>query len=407
MLNCRRSPSNSLITLDSKKMFTKYILLLALLNHVSISLGQLAMTSEGCADPSGFDSCWTAATNEATSLFAKYCTTGECTDENNCYTPDAVCAETTTCIAYTQWINCALSTCWNRVYGCEYQNLAINAVENCPIATELAPYVPAPHDGPGYCSCNMGYVYLAHLNENRAGAGETYRCNNNIAALQAENKCEPNCIQESQTCNCCGASSAVSTFFNSCPTTDPSQVPIFPLLGYSSLLSSTCSSALSGTNCTALPYNFTISPGPTYDPSIQNTFFDAATLPKNGSDPLSDNAGGLSTPVSGVVLTWSLYKGTQVVASASVTTWDGAAAASSGASGSASGGASGSSVVSSKAGSSTTSAGSGGVSSGATAASTGATATATAKSGSMRVMASFEGNSVKLLVSLVVGLVFL
>ena len=76
---------------------------------------QSTFTSQGCVDPAGFDSCWSSATQAASSLFKKYCTEGQCTDENNCYTPDSTCAQTTTCVAYTMWLNCALSHCWNRV----------------------------------------------------------------------------------------------------------------------------------------------------------------------------------------------------------------------------------------------------------------------------------------------------
>jgi hypothetical protein len=58
-------------------------------------------------------------------------------------------------------------------------------------------------------------------------------------------------------------------------------------------------------------------------------------LPPNGTDPLSNNPGGPSTPVRGAVLAWSLYNGGETVASASVTTWDAGAASSASGGGSA------------------------------------------------------------------------
>jgi hypothetical protein len=199
------------------KSLQRCMFFLVISGHVSLSLAQMDMTSDGCADPAGFDSCWAAANNEATSLFTKCCTQSECRDSNNCYTPDTNCAQTTTCIAYALWIDCALSTCWNRVrdtilsrnYRCltkhrftdaNTKNLAINAVDSCPIANHLAPYVPAPRATPGYCSCNMGFVYDVYLESNRAGAGEEYSCKNNVPGSQWD------------TCICCGDSSTVSTY---------------------------------------------------------------------------------------------------------------------------------------------------------------------------------------------------
>lgn len=71
--------------------------------------------SSVCADPTGFDSCWNKADADAISIFKKYCTTGACTDVDNCSTSDENCAAITICVAYTEWINCALNHCWNRV----------------------------------------------------------------------------------------------------------------------------------------------------------------------------------------------------------------------------------------------------------------------------------------------------
>jgi len=113
-------------------------------------------------------------------------------------------------------------------------------------------------------------------------------------------------------------------FFNTCPSTDPAGVYFFPSLGYDHVLSANCSVALgSNANCSATPYNFTLSPGPAYNSSTHNQFFDAETIPKNGTDPLTNNPGGLASPVSGAVFTWSFYNGGLATANATVTTWTG------------------------------------------------------------------------------------
>ena len=99
-----------------------------------------------------------------------------------------------------------------QVYSCEYQNLAINAMENCEIATVFPPYVPAPHDAPGYCSCNIGYVYFLY----RVTKDKEYaRCRNNILNLQAEDgpdSCYPYCYKDQTICTCCASSSATSAY---------------------------------------------------------------------------------------------------------------------------------------------------------------------------------------------------
>ncbi|PMD22762.1 hypothetical protein NA56DRAFT_73956 [Hyaloscypha hepaticicola] len=183
--------------------------------------------------------------------FKAHCTNGTCTDVDDCFTSDVACAKLTVCVAYTEWIGCALNHCWNRVYNCEYQHLAIRAMENCPIADQLPPYVPAPAGAPGYCSCNIGFVFAERLKMNRPDApGELLQCTNTIASLKAGGSCEPNCDNEDRICRCCADSSATSTFFNTCPSTDPADVHFFPSLGYHYLVSADYSSSLGSVpNC--------------------------------------------------------------------------------------------------------------------------------------------------------------
>jgi hypothetical protein len=112
----------------------------------------------------------------------------------------------------------------------------------------------------------------------------------------------------------------VFRFFNTCPSTDPADVYFFPILGYNHLISPECTSLLGfSPNCATAPYNFTLSPGS----GSNNQFFDAETIPKNGSDPLMNSPGGLATPVSGGIFTWSFYEDGVATVNATVTTWSG------------------------------------------------------------------------------------
>ena len=92
-------------------VFCTVALLFAVLEMATASL----FNSSVCVDPPGFDSCWNAATADAVSLFENHCTNGTCTDVDDCFSPDETCAKVATCVAYTEWISCALNHCWNRV----------------------------------------------------------------------------------------------------------------------------------------------------------------------------------------------------------------------------------------------------------------------------------------------------
>ena len=123
---------------------------------------------------------------------------------------------------------------------------------------------------------------------------------------------------------------SICRFFNSCPDTDPAQVPFFDNLGYLALQSSNCMTNLtSNVDCTALPYNYTDAPGPAND---TDTFYIADNIPANGTEALSDNPGDLTTPISGETLTWTFAGGTTVAtavpynAQAAASTTPGAAA---------------------------------------------------------------------------------
>jgi hypothetical protein len=59
------------------------------------------------------------------------------------------------CVAQLNRLNCAMESCWNVVYGCEYQQLAQAYTYSC---ASPVPFFPAPDNAPSGCSCNLGYV---------------------------------------------------------------------------------------------------------------------------------------------------------------------------------------------------------------------------------------------------------
>lgn len=90
---------------------------LSLLSIVSLASAQLQLTSTGCVDPSGFDSCMNSATSQMQTCVTQNCNAQDssgCESENNCYTADPNCVPACTCVAYQAWINCAVQSCWNR-----------------------------------------------------------------------------------------------------------------------------------------------------------------------------------------------------------------------------------------------------------------------------------------------------
>lgn len=92
---------------------------ISVLLFLSLSTSSLAitLTKEGCVDPTGFATCKSAATSVAATCLAKNCAgEGQCTDENNCDSTDANCVTSCVCAAYEAWINCALESCWNKVW---------------------------------------------------------------------------------------------------------------------------------------------------------------------------------------------------------------------------------------------------------------------------------------------------
>lgn len=151
--------------------------------------------------------------------------------------------------------------------------------------------------------------------------------NSNVLKSQAAStgSCYPYCYKDHTICECCASSIDVSTFFNSCPDTDPGQVPIFSLLGYTGLQSSNCETNLTDpSTCASTLFGYDIVAGPA---NGTDTMYLGSNIPANGTQPISNNPGELASPTGAATFTWALVKGiTQTVTA--VLTGSGAAATS-------------------------------------------------------------------------------
>lgn len=102
--------------------------------------------SKSCADPSGMESCYA----DAESAW------GDCINDN-CRGQSIDCNNVCSCIRTQAEIDCAAAHCWDKVYGCEYQQTAGDIGTWClnPDFSDI-PFYPPPDNASGACSCNLG-----------------------------------------------------------------------------------------------------------------------------------------------------------------------------------------------------------------------------------------------------------
>lgn len=321
------------------------------------SLPLFSAVSSQCADPSGFDSCWANVTSAAQSCYGavnRCAGSGSCTDEATCSSTNADCTRNCVCDAYAGWINCALSSCWNKVsrgrpslarrtvdsrcgpgmhrsldtsptrskrqvFSCQYQALAAYAALHCPgaglgpkntgDADNYIPYIPAPANAPGGCSCDISYVYYRYV----ASALRATSC-----AARDANGTSLNPSASTEACACCGVSAQVSTFYNTCPSTDPAAVPLWSEtvgVAETRLGTTACRAALVGLDCRTLGFE---------RPGIAGgAFYQAGTLPSPGTQGLENTGNAVITsPLGGPTLVWQLgdkFPTMTAVAAAAVT----------------------------------------------------------------------------------------
>lgn len=153
--------------------------------------GSVTLTSTGCADASGFESCQKQANDQLSSCIAQ-------AKKDNSQTELLACG----CQNYVDNYNCYSTSCWNRVWECEYQEYILDYFLSCPIAKLPVPYFPAPNKAPDACSCNLGKVFLAIQD----AIQETTTCSNNANSGDAASN-----VQQIQGCECCEISGALSS----------------------------------------------------------------------------------------------------------------------------------------------------------------------------------------------------
>ncbi|KAK9366289.1 hypothetical protein V1509DRAFT_630333 [Lipomyces kononenkoae] len=316
-------------------------------------------SSDTCVDPDGYSACYYQASD-----VAFQCMNG--TDSN-------LQVEACGCVEYVSVMNCIATHCWNQVYSCEYQELAIDYLRLCPNYGYI-PFFPPPDNAPAACSCNIGKVFLA-VNET---IGEVTNCDN---AASASSDPEQS-LQLMAACVCCGESASLSSLYSICPDTDPSQAGLDVIDNYFSGYNqpfSSCDQYLSSLNCVS-DLGFAQIDGDQY--------YGPGNLSLTGTQSLSDGPGSITSPISGATFTWVPITTPVTIVAVSYT--PGASPTGSGSSGSGSSGSGSSGSGSSGSGSS----GSGSSQSGSSDSGSGSAGLASASADTLASSASATGSTV-------------
>ncbi|KDR83368.1 hypothetical protein GALMADRAFT_637605 [Galerina marginata CBS 339.88] len=281
-------------------MARKYLFLALFATAIGLANAQANLTSTGCADAVGFQTCQYSVGNSTANCIAQ-------ANRDQSQFEVAGCA----CTNYVGNYNCYAQHCWNRVNECEYQSYIVEYLLQCPIARLPVPYFPAPDNAPDSCSCNLGKVYLGINNSTQQG-------NTCLAGVSGG---DPNAnVQRVQGCQCCELSGAISSIYGLCPNTNPSLVglnQVNNVLGNQIGTNfSSCSSPLSQFNCQS-DLGFPAVGGGTY--------FNPTNLPTSGTATLSNVGGTVTAPASGSIFTYTNGGDQQVytISAASSTTSNG------------------------------------------------------------------------------------
>lgn len=162
--------------------------LAAVLSMAAIAAATVNLTSTGCADAAGFQSCQSAANDKISACFSR--TKGDGIAQQGC-----------ACEGYILNYNCYATHCWNRVWECEYQEYIVAYLMYCPTAKLPVPYFPIPDNAADSCSCNVGKIYQAITDSISQGA----TCMKNVGGTDAILR-----GQEIGACGCCEISGAMS-----------------------------------------------------------------------------------------------------------------------------------------------------------------------------------------------------
>uniref|UniRef100_A0A093VEG7 Uncharacterized protein n=1 Tax=Talaromyces marneffei PM1 TaxID=1077442 RepID=A0A093VEG7_TALMA len=256
---------------------------LALFSRSAFAANATTITATGCVDSSGMSTCLNTAET-------KYESCMSVAGGNN---------EVVIACQWTQWVDqmlCYQTSCWNKIYSCEYQFLVSEYLSEQTASAKI-PYYPAPDNAPGGCSCNLGEV-LNNVTANVNAAGST--CSKYVNGIS----------NDIFTCECCGWSAAVSAFYGICPGTSPDG------LGYSAFDSQAANFEKFSGSCAGLTSEICAQYG-IYS-ADNGTFLDPTALPAAGTNALSTTAGpsSLTSPPAGETITWTLASQTFTVTAA-------------------------------------------------------------------------------------------
>ncbi|KAG4428467.1 hypothetical protein IFR05_016053 [Cadophora sp. M221] len=191
------------------------------------------------------------------------------------------------CKAQAAVLNCVGRYCWNKVYGCEYQELAEEMQVHClPASPEnKSPFWPAPPNVPGTCSCDTSSAFTKLLAPSDA---DTYgRCSDNITAQLAKVS-----SYEKIMCGCC------STIIGQTITLGSCLGYYFPGFEEGSLqlsLRHGCDAAFDRYKCADFGF----------DPTFEVNSNSISRWPTPGTETRSNFPGEITSPASGFTYTWS------------------------------------------------------------------------------------------------------
>ncbi len=104
---------------------TVIVALLVASCRAALSMSNIA---NECADTSGYNMCYSQALSNAETCYKNNCEgEGTCTDENDCTASNPNCVTSCSCVAYADMIQCAVTHCWNMVFGL----LCLSAADTC------------------------------------------------------------------------------------------------------------------------------------------------------------------------------------------------------------------------------------------------------------------------------------
>ncbi|KAJ5772300.1 hypothetical protein N7520_002829 [Penicillium odoratum] len=264
-----------------------------------------------CTDAKGLSTCYDKAKTSWTSCVNDNCAEGSqdcyeaCDEDMSCMETQCPelgidCINACACVQAIDQVDCIASSCWNQE--------TVQVITNTCVKTDMdqLPFWPSPDDTSAGCSCNMAKTYKKEL----LITDQLSACSNNMTNLNQMSVDEM--IEYTQACLCCAESAVVSTIYDTCPNAKPSLLAIDRW--YDSFLEpndwESCGDYLNAWDCAGeLGFG-------SEDAGETKTFYKPGGLPKNGTETLS-NTGSLSTPVSGVIFTWTFGTDIHVITAVS------------------------------------------------------------------------------------------